>query len=336
MSKRPLTPEEIGRIQEVASARTLYAVLSLSVGATKETVESAYRAYVREWHPDRFYSRDTGEHKATIEQNFVNATRAYETLRDERRRRDYETELGATGQLPKSKPKAPEKPVEPEIPGYEISFGKNPAEAPKVEPAKPKVEAPKPPPSPTNAAVQRLRAQLAEQNNKAMSYYQSAKADFDAGHYVKAEGSLYLALKIAPQNAEIQALYQKASEKAKQARAETLIHQAEQAEQYGRTKEALAYYQRACECDPADGKAWFLLAKVRKSLGEEDSPKELLVLYKKAVMKSPKVLEYRLAAAEGYLTLGMTANALREATAAVEIDPKSEAAKGLLKRAKQA
>lgn len=70
MSKRPLSPEELGRIKEVAAARTLYETLSLSVGASKETVESAYRAYVREWHPDRFYSRDTGDHKGTIEQNF--------------------------------------------------------------------------------------------------------------------------------------------------------------------------------------------------------------------------------------------------------------------------
>ena len=340
-TKRPLTDEEMARIQEVATASTHYGVLSLSPGASRETVDSAYRAYVREWHPDRFYSRECGKLKPVIEQNFVNVTQAYDVLRDERKRRDYDQEILVSGKMPGSRPPAraapPKPPPAPEVPGHEVVFGKAASSPPSAAsgadaPRLATPPAPPPPPSPTNLAVQRLRAQLAEQNAKALMYVQSAKSDFEAGHYVKAEGALYLALKLAPQNVEAQTLYRQATEKAKLHRAEQLIHQAEQAEQYGRGKEALGYYQKACECDPPDGKAWFCLARIRKSLGEEDSPKDLLQLYKKASMKSPKVLEYRMAAAEGYLALDMVANAHREALAALELDPKHEAAKVLVKK----
>jgi curved DNA-binding protein CbpA len=317
-----LSEEEVARIQEVSAAKSHYAAMGLSPGASRETVESAYRAYVREWHPDRFFSRECGEHKPTIEQNFVDVTRAYEVLRDDRKRREYDQELLTTGKMPAA-PRPPVRRPEPPVPGHEVVFGK-----PKAEPPPP----PAPSPPPPNPAIQRLRAQLAEQNAKAMTYFRAAQVDFEGGHFVKAEGALYLALKLSPQNQEFQALYQKAQEKAKQQRADTLIHQAEQAEQYGRGKEALGFYQRACECEPNDGKAWFHQARLRKALGEDDAPKDLLQLYKKAALKSPKNFEYRMAAAEGYALLGMNANANREALAALELDPKSDAAKALVKK----
>ncbi|MFN7144337.1 MAG: J domain-containing protein, partial [Myxococcota bacterium] len=98
--RRPLTSEEEGRIRALSRARTdgtLYDVLGLRSDATGEEIEAAYYELARQWHPDRFYSRDTGELGSAIEENFVAATRAFRTLRDPLKRQAYHRELGIQG-----------------------------------------------------------------------------------------------------------------------------------------------------------------------------------------------------------------------------------------------
>ena len=349
--KRPLTEQEIGRIKEIAGARSHYELLALAPGASKEHVDSAYRAFVREWHPDRFFSRDTGEYKTTIETNFVAATSAYDTLRDDRKRREYDNaHPGLSAPRPAPRPSVarpvpprpppapappPPPPPEPEVPGYEVTFGRPAAAAPAVAPAPPApapVAPPRPPPSPTANAIAAMRAQIQAQQTKAQAYYDAAKADFDAGRFIKADSSIYLALKIAPQNPTYLELQKVIQEKARGQRADQHIAVAEQADQYGRGKEAITALEQAVACDPPDGKAFYLLGRARKASGESAAPKDLLPLYKKAAARSPKVFEYRMAVAEIYEQLGMTANAHREATAAVELNPKSDVAKQLQRR----
>ena len=67
--RRPLTGEEVKQIEAFAATRsgTHYAVLGLPDGSVPEEVEQAYHDLVRRWHPDRFYSRDTGEYAAIID-----------------------------------------------------------------------------------------------------------------------------------------------------------------------------------------------------------------------------------------------------------------------------
>ncbi len=349
--KRPLTELEIGRIREIAAAKSHYELLSLPAGASKEQVDSAYRAFVREWHPDRFFSRDAGEYKTVIETNFVGATTAYDTLRDDRKRREYDQARGGSAAVrgaprpppprpaaPRPPPAPPPPPPEPEVPGYEVTFGRNaPAGISAASAAPPPAAAapaapPRPPPSPTANAIAAMRAQIQAQQAKAQGYYDAAKADFDAGRFIKADSSIYLALKVAPQNQSYLELQKLIQEKARGQRADQHIAVAEQSEQYGRSKEVLTALEQAVACDPPDGKAFFLLARARKAAGENAAPKELLPLYKKAAARSPKVFDYRMAAAEIYEAVGMTANAHREATAAVELNPKSDAAKQLQRR----
>lgn len=337
--KRPLSPEEIARIQQAARAANFYEQLSVPQEADRSTIDSAYRAFVREWHPDRFFSRDVGTFQGQIETNFVEATRAYETLKDERKRKDYDRGLQERGQwrervsrqsMPPTPPPAP---PAPEVPGYEVSLG-----GPVKQTVAPAPVAPRPmparpaPPAAMAAAVAHLRQQQADQQAKINLYLQQAQADIAAGRPVKAESNLYLAQKLAPQNKEIAALLLKVSDDSKVHRANALIAQAEQDAQYGRPKEALACLQRAADVDAPDGRAFFMLARARKAAGENDTPKELLQLYKKAALRSPKNFEYRLMLAEAYEQLGMTANAHREALVAVELDPKNDPAKQLAKR----
>jgi curved DNA-binding protein CbpA len=100
MSKTPLTPAELGKldwIQQQVEAGTFYSLLGLDSRASRDDVESAYREYVRDWHPDRFFSRDAKASGEQIENNFVEVTRAYKTLRDVKKRAVYDADLRQQG-----------------------------------------------------------------------------------------------------------------------------------------------------------------------------------------------------------------------------------------------
>ncbi len=340
----PLTKEEIEHIQRLASGRdtvTHYALLGIDPLASAEEIDTAYHTVVRKWHPDRFYSRDTGAFGVEIEENFVALTRAYRVLRDPLKRQAYHREARIKAPTPRAAPPEPasaavvQTPTRVSIsrtsggtPLYELGLEAvaRPSTAPVATPAAP---APEPPPAPRGtapAAVQKLRQQFVEQFARARTYYEAGKADFDEGRYSKAEGAFYLALQFDPQNTEYAELYRQAAGKGRAGRAKALLAQAEQEESYQRLKEAIALYQRAADCDPPEGTALFRLAHLQRF---EDS-RSAVANYRKAIAKEPRNGAYRVALGELYLTLNMSTNAQREAQAALEIDPKNAAARALL------
>lgn len=331
MQKSALVPAEIEHIERVARAAdsTLYETLGLDRTATGDEIERAYREYVREWHPDRFFSREVGSLGPLIEDNFVSATRAYKTLRGVRQRAEYDRGLDEAGIVVPSV-----KPAEEEEAGFEVrldrSGGKTrvasvqPSSVAKV-PEKPK---PRVPPM-----VEKLRQQLAEQLGRAARYFEAGREEYDAGRFTKAESALYLATRYDPRNAEYQDLYQKSVVKARRARAGSYVIVAEQAEQYQNLKDAITNYRKAVECDPEEGKPFYRLANLLRTV--EDDTREALALYRKAVAKEPKNVEFRLGLGELYMQLGMGANAMREAQAALEVDPRHAAARELLRRTKK-
>ncbi|KAM6985898.1 dnaJ homolog subfamily C member 25 [Aplochiton taeniatus] len=70
-----------------------YDVLSVGREATKSEIARAYRQLARKYHPDRFRVGDAslaGETKESAHQKFLLIATAYETLKDEESRRDYD------------------------------------------------------------------------------------------------------------------------------------------------------------------------------------------------------------------------------------------------------
>lgn len=340
--RRPLTSEEEGRIRALSRARTdgtLYDVLGLRSDAAVEEIEAAYYELARQWHPDRFYSRDTGDLGSAIEENFVAATRAFRTLRDPLKRQAYHRELGIQGRVVVTAPPPPKpEPVLNRSLNKEVKAGEtSPGGTPVYETglSRPRrVAAPPPPPPPPKpkapAAVDRIRQQVAEQLVRARQYYDSGKADFDAGRYAKAEGALYLAMKFDPRNTDYAALHEQAAARAREGKARAFIAEAEQEERYQRPKEAMAAYQKAIECDPPEGLAYYRVGMLLKVHEKDD--RGALGFLRKAVQKEPNKLPYRMALAEMYETLGLSANAAREVAAVLAVDPKHEAAKAMAKR----
>jgi tetratricopeptide (TPR) repeat protein len=330
MAKLPLTGAEsevLERIRRAGATGTLYEVLGLERGAPRDQVESAYRDFVREWHPDRFYSREVGDVMAIIEDNFVLATRAYKTLRAEARRSNYDRGLGDVSvQPPPSDP-----PPEPAIDAYEVSVTRS-GDRPQIRSS----VSQSPQRAPTSRPVgvlDRIRAQVQEQVARAARYYEAGKEDFTAGRYTKAESALYLATRYDPRNGTYVELYQAAANKARQSRAAAYISVAQQAEQYQNTKEAIAMYRKAVECDPEEGLAFVRLANILREF--EEDQREALALMRKAIAKEPRNPDFRVALGEMFVQLDMRANAIREAQAALEADRNHEGAKALLKKAKR-
>lgn len=321
--RRPLTEEEAGRIDAMASVRergTLYDVLGLSPTASIAEIEEAYHDLARQWHPDRFYSRDTGERAGVLEENFVVATTAYRILRDAVKRKVYNREAGIDV---KQAPPAPASQGAPRSSGAQpraIQVHEISVPAPAAAVAPPKV--------PT--AVDKIRQQLGEQLSRARAYHDAGRADFDAGRYAKAESALYLAMKFDPQNPAYAPLYEQAATLARAGRGKGFLARAEQEESYGRLKEAIGWYQKAVECNLPDGVAFFRLANLQRTL-EQDAHGAAANL-RKAVAKEPRNISYRVALGELYESLKLYANAVREAQAALELDPKSDAARALVKK----
>lgn len=373
--KKPLTPEERASIEAMRAAAatgTLYDLLGLPPSCRGEEVEAAYREHARRWHPDRYYSRDTGELALVIDENFANATRAYQVLKDTFKRSEYDRELISSGRMPTSAPsEAPDdddhqvayspgtrpvsipsfpprsSPSGPARPGSDPPYGSPPPRAPTGSPPPPTPpqrtatptppwappRAPTPPPPPPKpkapAAIQKIQAALAEQLGRARSYFETGKADFAVGNFAKAEGALYLATKFDPKNEEYARLWKEASAKAGQQRAAVYVEQAQNAEMAMRPREAMQLLQKAIDCDPPDGRAYYMLARILRS--QEEDTRGALNHLRKAAMKEPRNVEYRLALADAYAGQGMQVNALREVQVALEIEPKNERAKALLK-----
>ena len=64
-----------------------YEVLGVNRDSSKKEISKAYRKLAQKWHPDMFRSV---EDKETAEKKFMQIATAYETLRDEESRADYD------------------------------------------------------------------------------------------------------------------------------------------------------------------------------------------------------------------------------------------------------
>jgi curved DNA-binding protein CbpA len=109
------------------SATTHYEVLDVGTLAEMSEIKKAYHELARRFHPDRFHQ---SELRARLESAFARIGRAYETLSDEKLRRDYDKSVAAKDKTKaaepvpaqKETPTAPASPKQPEANRAETSF----------------------------------------------------------------------------------------------------------------------------------------------------------------------------------------------------------------------
>lgn len=300
MERRPLSDAEISeilRIRGVLQTGETGAAIGLKPSARVEDVDAAYRVFAREWHPDRFFSRELAAFGPMIDENFAQVTRFFQQIRSAGR-----------SPLRGPVPRGPQPPVPTPAPVGAVSAGETRDWAlnssgettllrPGAEPA-------------GTTRPDELDAHL----SRAQRYHSAGKEDFDAGRFSKSEANLYLATRFDPQNTEYQELHKQAVTRNRQTRAAAIVAAADQAASYGQRDEAVARYKRAIELDPPEGIAWFRLAEILRLDGED--LRGAVALLRRAVAKEPANPQYKLALAEVYEALGLKENARKMAKSA--------------------
>jgi len=79
--------QELPEVDIYCGDMNCYEVLGLTREAAKKDVQKSYRKLAGKWHPDMFRS---AEEKADAEKKFMQIATAYETLRDEEARQEYD------------------------------------------------------------------------------------------------------------------------------------------------------------------------------------------------------------------------------------------------------
>ena len=93
MSKEPLHPEEIQQIQRLigyVQDERYYELFDVSPSASTDDIQNAYYKVSRQWHPDRFFRRETGEYSDIIDEIFMGITSAYRILSNIQERTIYD------------------------------------------------------------------------------------------------------------------------------------------------------------------------------------------------------------------------------------------------------
>lgn len=330
-----LTLEErqaIEALHDLAATGNYYALLGVSRTAPVGHIRKAYYELSRRWHPDRFYRRDLGRYKERLESVFVAITRAYSTLADPAQRDSYDQEnadllattIPTASVVPPDDDGVPEEVQDPAI--YEVKFAGRPAGS-SANPASLSASSVRTAESPLTRkrrtpvpGIEKVRQQIIAQHSKARAYHAEALAAARDGNWVKAQSSIYLAMRFVATNAEYRKLYEEYSPKARTQLSQASIAAAETQEGYHNVKGAIQHYERACSFDPPMALPFFRLATLKQREEERDE-KEILKLFRTAVEKEPTNVKYRLVLAQCFQEQGMAAAARREYQAILRQQP---------------
>jgi curved DNA-binding protein CbpA len=89
-------------LTRIARAASHYDVLAVDQQANPTEIKNAYYQLARHYHPDRFRNNPDGQLHARVESAFARITQAYETLKDERHRSNYDSKLEALAKVKRS------------------------------------------------------------------------------------------------------------------------------------------------------------------------------------------------------------------------------------------
>ena len=323
MSKEPLRPEEIQQIQHLLNyvqEERFYELFEVSSTATTEEIQSAYYKISRQWHPDRFFRRDTGEHAEAIDEIFMGITTAYRTLSDIQERTLYDRTHTVETTTEPSEETVSRRPSYRRGKRRRRREKQKDSTSSKVKTLKEKRR---------DAVLNSVRQNLTEQRRRAVHFFTIGSKDYEDGFPLKALSSLHLACKMDPENQEYKKLYQEVKKLARSARAVEYFTEAENAESFQNYQKAISCYRKAVEYEVEDARAYARLAYLLEKL-DPDS-RESIRLMQIAVQKEGDNVEYRCILGEVYAREGLRLNARREFQKVLQLDKSNQRAKNGLK-----
>ena len=215
--------------------RPYHELLGVERSADVKDIKRAYFKLSREYHPDRYFRRNTGHFGARLERIFRRVAEAYELLSDPTTRAEIERSLASM----------------PGPPGGEYrSVAPGTTERVGPEPARPRGQ--RVPGRMEN--LERLRNRfkippkmLAERRVRARQLYQAARVSAHEGRYLEAAASMRLAIAFDPWEKEFKSGFADIQAQVQGARAEALLKEAGDATAQG---EALRLLEEALNYRP--------------------------------------------------------------------------------------
>jgi curved DNA-binding protein CbpA len=272
-----------------------YEILGVEPNAEPREIKRAYFRLSREFHPDRYFRRETGPFGRRLERIFRKLLEAHEMLSDPMARAEMEKSL-AQGAGPEPQPAR----------STELRVG--PAEAQR---RLKEVSA--------QAKVVRARRQ------KAKHYFETGMAAFHAERWLEAAASVRLAIAFDPANDAYRESFAEVQQRAHEERAKQLVREGEAAlevRDYGRAFHA---FEDAVHFRPHDADLYSRAARLAwVSGGDLRKAKDFALV---ACELEPDRAAYRRTLGQIYDAAGLAANARRELKRALELDPSDDEAR---------
>ncbi len=336
-----LTPDQRAAIDTACDGldtKTFYEVLLLPKTADAKAVKRSYYRLSKEYHPDKFYRKDLGRFKTQLELLFNKITEAYRVLGDVETREEYdrmifpEVGLDTADDLEAGAVEAAPGEASVAVDFVPEALRKKQAEALErkkrelAKKAKRRKKAQKP------VFMQKLQKQLAARIAKSRKHMEAGKAKQEAGDVQAAVTHFQMAMSLDPRNAKAKASFKRASAQHRNARAEALYRQAQEAQLSEDYKQAASKLQEAVECKPTKGKYYNEFGKliIEHTLQHRVGLEQL----RKAVELESRNVPYIMDLAAAYADLGMPSNAVRAYERVLQMDKKNSAATKALKKLK--
>jgi len=286
--------------------RRYHELLGVAADADARTVKKAYFALSKRLHPDRYFRRNTGPFGALIETCFKRLLEAYELLSDPTTRKEVQEAEAAA-------PPPPLTTIDAE--------GAASARARGLDARRRLRER-------VSAMSSRARAE-GERRRKAKTFFEHGMTAFAGSRWLEAAGAVRLAIAFDPENSAYREEFPNVQRKAHEERAKQLVKQAEGALEMRDYALALDTFEEALHYRPGDADLAFRTARLAvQASGELKRAKEFAA---QAVEVAPDNAEYRKMLASVYAAAGLEANAKREFSAALRIDPSDKEAKAGLR-----
>ena len=299
-----LTQEEITqilKIYDIIERRDFYQLFGVNKSASVDEIKKSYYSTSRQWHPDRFFRKNTGEYAGRLEKIFIGINQAFSILSNIEERSIFDKQYIT-----------PPPQTETNTSTSTFAQHRRKRNIPKKSVEERKVHTGK-----KDAILERVKSHVDGAKRKSQMFFEQGKEQLENDKPMEAAASLHVAYKLEPENEEYKTLYKKARTMARERKASTLFTQAETAENYQNYQDAIRLYREALEYEIPDARAYARLAYLIEKL--EPDVRESLRLMRIAVQKAPGNPEYRCILAEIYAREGMERNARREFNEALQL-----------------
>jgi tetratricopeptide (TPR) repeat protein len=290
----------------------------LGIPATDDfsEIRRGYFRQAKRYHPDRFFSKDIGEHKEMLQDIFKHLRTVYSYLQDEDQLATYLEHVGFRSTHPTRARRTTGQRPQPER-GRRAGTGR----------LRPRFGRP-PPQAPARRKRRTTSEVVNERLRQAHKCYERGVAHLERGDFNAAVSALRMAMSYSPDNAEFQLRYQEAINRARAVTADSYYNRGLREERAGRREQAASLYVKAA--DLADNATYLTKAAVAMMWAEDLLRAQDYV--RKAVKKAPDSAEAHMVLGRVLHAQGSSSDACRELERALKIDPDLADAKRLLEK----